>query len=58
VSGEDSSALAAEHAALRRVAALVGRGGSPEEVFAGVLEEVGALLGAWVSNCASSVRRD
>jgi GAF domain-containing protein len=44
VSGEDLSALAAEHAALRRVAALVARGRAPEEVFAAVLEEVGRLL--------------
>jgi GAF domain-containing protein len=38
------SALAAEHAALRRVAAVVARGAAPEEVFAAVLEEVGRLL--------------
>jgi GAF domain-containing protein len=42
--GEDLSALAAEQAALRRVAALVARGAVPEEVFAAVLEEVGRLL--------------
>jgi GAF domain-containing protein len=42
--GEDLSALAAEQAALRRVAALVARGAAPEEVFAAVLEEVGRLL--------------
>jgi GAF domain-containing protein len=42
--GEDLSALAAEHAALRRVAALVARGAAPDEVFAAVLEEVGRLL--------------
>ena len=42
--GEDLSALAAEQAALRRVAALVARGAAPDEVFAAVLEEVGRLL--------------
>ena len=42
--GEDLSALAAEQAALRRVAALVARGAAPEEVFAAVVEEVGRLL--------------
>jgi GAF domain-containing protein len=42
--GQDLSALAAEQAALRRVAALVARGAAPEEVFAAVLEEVGRLL--------------
>ena len=36
--------LAAEQAALRRVATLVARGVSPEEVFAAVAEEVGQLL--------------
>ena len=41
---EDLSALAAEQAALRRVATLVARGASPEEVFAAVVEEVGRLL--------------
>src|SRR5882724_9887053 len=44
LSGEDLSALAAEQAALRRVAALVARGAAPEEVFGAVLEEVGRLL--------------
>jgi signal transduction histidine kinase len=36
--------LAAEQAALRRVATLVARGTLPEEVFAAVLDEVGRLL--------------
>jgi signal transduction histidine kinase len=36
--------LAAEQAALRRVATLVARGTTPEEVFAAVAEEVGQLL--------------
>jgi signal transduction histidine kinase len=43
--------LADEQAALRRVATLVARGSSPEEVFAKVAEEVGLLLGvqsAWM----------
>jgi signal transduction histidine kinase len=38
--------LAEQHAALRRVATMVARGSSPEEVFAKVAEEVGLLLGA------------
>jgi GAF domain-containing protein len=42
--GEESGALAAEQTALRRVATLVARGVSPEEVFAAVVEEVGWLL--------------
>ncbi|HWE13509.1 MAG TPA: GAF domain-containing sensor histidine kinase [Solirubrobacteraceae bacterium] len=42
--GEESGALAAEQAALRRVATLVARGVSPAEVFAAVVEEVGRLL--------------
>jgi GAF domain-containing protein len=37
--------LAEEQAALRRVATLVARGASPEQVFAAVVEEVGKLLG-------------
>jgi len=37
--------LAAEQAALRRVATLVARGTPPEELFAAVAEEVGRLLG-------------
>jgi GAF domain-containing protein len=36
--------LAAEQAALRRVATLVARGAPPEEVFAAVTDEVGQLL--------------
>jgi signal transduction histidine kinase len=43
-SGADLARLAAEHAALRRVATLVARGAPPEEVFAAVTEEVGQLL--------------
>jgi GAF domain-containing protein len=42
--GEDLSVLAAEQAALRRVATLVARGAAPDEVFAAILEEVGRLL--------------
>jgi signal transduction histidine kinase len=42
-------AFAEEQAALRRVATLVARGGSPEEVFAVVAEEAGQLLGADVT---------
>jgi signal transduction histidine kinase len=38
--------LAEEQAALRRVATMVAREASPEEVFAQVAEEVGRLLGA------------
>jgi signal transduction histidine kinase len=44
LSDQDSSALAAEQAALRRVATLVARGAAPEEVFAAITEEVGRLL--------------
>jgi GAF domain-containing protein len=44
LSGEDPSALAAEQAALRRVATLVARAAAPEEVFAAITEEVGRLL--------------
>ncbi len=36
--------LAEEHAALRRVATLVARGGAPEPVFQAVAHEVGPLL--------------
>src|SRR3954447_6818769 len=43
-SEEEGEALADEQAALRRVATLVARGGSPEKVFAAVAEEVGVLL--------------
>jgi signal transduction histidine kinase len=48
---EQVARLAEEQAALRRVATLVARGSSPEEVFAKVAEEVGLLLGvqsAWM----------
>jgi hypothetical protein len=38
--------IAAEHAALRRVAMLVARGEAPEEVFAAVAEEAGRVLHA------------
>jgi signal transduction histidine kinase len=44
VSGEHPTALAAEQAALRRVATMVARGAAPEEVFASITEEVGRLL--------------
>src|SRR5262245_34284758 len=40
------SVLAAEQAALRRVATLVARQPSPDEVFTAVTEAVGPLLGA------------
>jgi signal transduction histidine kinase len=43
-SEQEASALAAEQAALRRVATLVAREGSPDEVFALVTEEVARLL--------------
>jgi signal transduction histidine kinase len=41
---EESRGLAEEQAVLRRVATLVARGATPEEVFAAVAEEVGQLL--------------
>ena len=44
MSGEQSRGLVEEQAALRRVATLVARGGSPEDVFAAVTKEVGGLL--------------
>src|SRR5205807_2353313 len=44
--------LAAEQAALRRVATLVARGVPPEEVFASVTEEVGRLIGAHLAGMA------
>src|SRR3954470_21430832 len=44
VEREDLTALAAEQAALRRVATMVARGAAPEEVFATITEEVGRLL--------------
>jgi signal transduction histidine kinase len=43
-SSADLALLAEEQAALRRVATLVARGSSPEEVFAAVVQEVGRLL--------------
>jgi signal transduction histidine kinase len=44
LTGQDLSALAAEQAALRRVATMVARGVAPEEVFAAITKEVGRLL--------------
>jgi signal transduction histidine kinase len=44
--------LAAEQAALRRVATLVARGTRPEEVFAAVADEVGRLLSVDMANLA------
>jgi signal transduction histidine kinase len=44
LTGQDPSALAAEQAALRRIATLVASGVAPEQVFAAVVEEVGRLL--------------
>jgi signal transduction histidine kinase/CHASE3 domain sensor protein len=46
---DDLAALATEQAALRRVATLVARGVSPDELFARVAEEAGTLLGADVT---------
>jgi signal transduction histidine kinase len=43
-SRDELAAIADEQAALRRVATLVARGRTPEEVFAAVVEEVGRLL--------------
>ncbi|GAA1246441.1 hypothetical protein GCM10009609_07390 [Pseudonocardia aurantiaca] len=45
-SREELRVLAEEQAALRRVATLVARGLPPAEVFAGVADEVGHVLGA------------
>ena len=42
----EDSKMAEEHAALRRVATLVARGVSQEELFAAVIEEVGWLVSA------------
>jgi len=50
VSGEDLRVLAAEQAALRRVATLVARGALPEELFPAVTEEVGRVLHAEMAN--------
>jgi GAF domain-containing protein/two-component sensor histidine kinase len=44
--------LAEDQAALRRVATLVARGTSPEEVFAAVTEEVGRRLGTHLAGMA------
>jgi signal transduction histidine kinase len=44
LSGDELRVLAEEQAALRRVATLVARGAPAEEVFAGVVEEVGRLF--------------
>ncbi len=44
MSVDDLRVLAEEQAALRRVATLVARGATPEEVFAAVAEEAGRLL--------------
>jgi signal transduction histidine kinase len=44
LSADGLRGLAEEQAALRRVATLVARGATPEEVFAAVTEEVGQLL--------------
>ena len=43
---EEVERLAREQAALRRVATLVAKAVSPEEVFAAVAEEVGSVLPA------------
>jgi signal transduction histidine kinase len=51
-SGAGLARLAAEHAALHRVATLVARGVPPEEVFAAVTEETGRLLGAELAGMA------
>ena len=42
----EASKMAEEHAALRRVATLVARGVSQDELFAAVIEEIGWLVGA------------
>ena len=47
---EGSAQIVREHAALRRVAVLVARQPSPEDVFAAVCEEAGRLLGAQTTN--------
>jgi signal transduction histidine kinase/CHASE3 domain sensor protein len=48
-SRDELAQLAHEQAALRRVATLVARGGSPPEVFSAVAEEIAQLLGASVT---------
>jgi PAS domain S-box-containing protein len=45
-SRDELARLAAEQAALRRVATLVAKGGLPSELFGAVTEEVGLLFGA------------
>src|SRR3954467_15758539 len=54
-SGETLERLAEEQAALRRVATLVARGVSPEEIFAAVSNEVGRLVG---TDSATVIRFD
>ena len=46
MSSSNAGRLAAEQAALRRVATLVASGATPDEVFQAVAEEAGRLLGA------------
>jgi signal transduction histidine kinase/CHASE3 domain sensor protein len=48
-SRDELAELAAEQAALRRVATAVARGASPPEVFSAVAEELGQLLGASIT---------
>ena len=55
VSEEARGRLADEQASLRRVATLVARGVSPEEVFAAVAEEVAGIVGA---DTTSIVRKE
>jgi signal transduction histidine kinase len=50
LTADDLRVLAGEQAALRRVATMVARGVTPEEVFAAVAEEIGHLLSADVVN--------
>jgi signal transduction histidine kinase len=52
LSGGASRELAAEQAALRRVATLVARGVPPEDVFAAVAAEAGRLLGTQFAGMA------
>ena len=49
---EELRGFAAEQAALRRVAVLVARGATPEEVFAAVTEEAARVVGAAVMTLA------
>jgi signal transduction histidine kinase len=46
VTGEELRVLAAEQAALRRIATLVAHGAPPGDVFAAVAQEAGSVLGA------------